>query len=361
MPDLRERAAVLALVAVTEREWHRTASLIEATGSAMRIIRGEWSGAEPSELRALGEELGRRVAPDALDRYAKMIQKHEAQGVRTITVLDADYPTNLREIYNLPPMLFTKGALLSEDERAVAVVGTRHPSAEGRRRARQLATDLAGRGITVLSGLARGIDTAAHEGALDVGGRTVAVLGTGILRVYPPENAALAERIPKSGALVSQFWPDAPPTRFSFPIRNVVMSGMALGTVVVEAGPTSGAKMQARFALDHGKRVFLLESLVLKQEWAQQYRSRPGVVVVPDAEKIVDLVERLVRSPQQLTLTLVGQAPLPGWGRSATTPSRSSRPSGASCQSATGSATSAMAHPIQDGTAVIAAATPWAR
>jgi DNA processing protein len=169
--------------------------------------------------------------------------------------------------------------------------------------ARDLAFQLARRDITVLSGLARGIDTAAHTGALDARGRTIAVMGTGILHsIYPPENAPLADRIRDHGALVSQFWPDSPPRSMNFPLRNVVMSGMSIGTVVVEASSTSGAKMQARLALEHGKKVFLLKSLVMKQEWARKYSARPNAIVVDSAEQIVELVEQLARPPQQLSL-----------------------------------------------------------
>lgn len=299
MTDLREQAAVLALVAATEKQWHRTASMIEEVGSALKFLRREWTGFESFEI-ADAEALACRVTPGDVDKYVLMIQTLAARGVRVVTVLDPAYPSNLRQIYNLPPMLFIKGGLVQQDDKAVAVVGTREPSALGLRRARKLASELASRGITVLSGLARGIDTAAHEGALDAGGRTVAVMGTGIDRVYPAGNKKLAARIETSGALVSQFWPDAPPRSSNFPLRNIVMSGMSIGTVVVEAGPTSGAKMQARFALEHGKRVFLLESLVMQQEWAQGYARRPGTTVVDSADRIVYLVEQLVRRPEQI-------------------------------------------------------------
>jgi DNA processing protein len=299
--DIREQAAVLALVSVSKREWHRTASMIEEAGSALKILHGDWSGFEsfePADAQALTE----RLTPGDVDKYEVMIRQLAAHNVSLVTVLDAGYPSNLRQIYNLPPMLFVKGELLEQDEKAVAVVGTRKPSKQGLKHAHDLAFDLASRGITVLSGLARGIDSAAHEGAIDAGGRTVAVMGTGINRVYPPENEVLARQIHRAGALVSQFWPDAPPRALNFPLRNITMSGMSIGTVVVEAGETSGAKMQARFALEHGKRVFLLESLATKEPWAKRYAMRPGAVVVRSADKIVDLVEQLVRPPQQLSL-----------------------------------------------------------
>jgi len=145
---------------------------------------------------------------------------------------------------------------------------------------------------TVASGLAAGIDSAAHRAALDRGGRTVAVIGTGLRRSYPAQNADLQRRIATECAVISQFWPDAPPTKRSFPMRNAVMSGFALATVVVEASHTSGARMQARLALEHGRPVFLLESL-LEHEWAREYAERPGTHVVRAPEEITTLVDRL--------------------------------------------------------------------
>jgi len=302
-PDspLEERAAVLALIARTEDEWYKTAALIEAAGSARRILRRDWSGLEVLDV-GRAEALAARVAESDVDHYVRLIRDLESRGTRLITILDDDYPLNLRLIYNAPPFLFIRGALLSQDDRSVAVVGTRTPSEEGIEQARRLAGDLARENVTVLSGLARGIDSAAHRAALDAGGRTVAVMGTGIQSVYPPENADLAETIRERGALVSQFWPDAPPTRFTFPMRNVVMSGMAVGTVVIEAGPTSGAKMQARYALDHEKRLFLVESLVLHEEWARRYAHNPLTTVVRSVADILQVLVDLARPVKQLTL-----------------------------------------------------------
>ena len=144
---------------------------------------------------------------ERLERAALAIDEAASRGARLTTVLDDDYPANLRLVHDLPPFLFYRGTLERADARSIAVVGTRQASSDGLKRARQMARGLVQSGVTVLSGLARGIDTAAHEEALAQGGRTVAVLGTGILRQYPPENTELAERIVESGALVSQFWP----------------------------------------------------------------------------------------------------------------------------------------------------------
>lgn len=203
-----------------------------------------------------------------------------------VSVVDDAYPANLRMIQDHPPLLFVRGTLDPDDTRAIAVVGTRKPSEVGVRAAGALAIALAERGVTVVSGMAAGIDTAAHVGALNTGGRTIAVFGTGINRVYPSQNQALARRIPSSGAVVSQFMPDQGGTRWSFPVRNIVTSGLALATVVVEAGPTSGAKLQAHDALRHGKHVFLLRDLVESQPWAAGLIGSPGVTTIEDPRDV---------------------------------------------------------------------------
>ncbi|HXC79736.1 MAG TPA: DNA-processing protein DprA [Candidatus Acidoferrum sp.] len=226
----------------------------------------------------------------------RMLESTDADGYRLTTVLDDDYPVNLRLIYNLPPFLFYRGELRPDDAYSVAVVGTREPSPDGLARAHRMAAELARAGVTVLSGLARGIDAAAHEGCLEAGGRTLAILGSGIRRIYPDEHHDLADRIAASGAVVSQFWPDTAPTSYTFPRRNVVTSGMGQGTVVVEASATSGAKMQARLAIEHGKQVFLLKSLVTQRDWAKRYLKRPRVREVAGVEDIL----KALRSPNEL-------------------------------------------------------------
>jgi DNA processing protein len=300
--SVSERAAALALVSGTTGEWYRTAALLEDAGSAARVIRREWTGFEDFDV-SQAEAVVARVSHADVERYERMINQYAEQGVRVITVLDDDYPVNLRQIYNRPPFLFVRGELREQDKRAVAVVGTRHPSNAGLELAAALASGLAEHGVTVLSGLARGIDGAAHRAALGAGGRTVAVMGTGIDTIYPPEHQDLAADILRSGALVSQFWPSAPPTHTSFPMRNVVMSGMAIGTVVIEASATSGARMQARLALEHGKRLFLVRQLVLHEEWAKRYADRPGTMVV---ESIDDILDQLVEGRQQAKQLTLG-------------------------------------------------------
>jgi DNA processing protein len=231
----------------------------------------------------------------AEERVEVELEAAGSVGARLTTVLDDDYPANLRLVPDLPPFLFYRGILSPDDARSVAVVGTRDASPEGIRRAGRMARGLAARGVTVVSGLARGIDTAAHAQTLDSNGRTLAVLGTGITRCYPSENADLSERIAAAGALVSQFWPSMPPTRFTFPRRNHVTSGITQGTVVIEATSTSGAKMQARIALEHHKRVFLVRTLVTDQKWAQGYLKRGAVEV-----GTVDDVVRQLATPERI-------------------------------------------------------------
>ena len=209
-----------------------------------------------------------------------------------VSVLDRAVPV---EPPDDPPA--TAGALhAGRRRRARCHVGRcrRHPSADpARHRAGNgLATGLAARDIPVISGLAAGIDSAAHTAALAAGGRTVAVIGTGIDRAYPAQNAALQEEIAAKGLVISQFLPGAPPTKMSFPMRNAVMSGYALATVVVEAAYRSGARMQARLALQHGRHVFLMRSL-LEHDWARDYAQRPGVTVVDNADNVFDGLQRL--------------------------------------------------------------------
>jgi DNA processing protein len=232
-------------------------------------------------------------------------------GGELITVLDELYPANLRLIPNLPPFLFYRGTLAEADALSVAVVGTRNASQAGLARAGHVSGRLAEHQVTVISGLARGIDTAAHRAALASGGRTIAVLGTGITRCYPPENHDLAEEVAQAGALVSQFWPTRTPGKDTFPRRNVVTSGLSQGTVVIEASHTSGAKMQARLALEHGKKVFLADTLVADQAWAQTYVDRHGAMTVRGVDEVLphlataERVRRKARQNQQLSLTLL--------------------------------------------------------
>ncbi|NBV23114.1 MAG: DNA-protecting protein DprA [Proteobacteria bacterium] len=177
-------------------------------------------------------------------------------GCHVLTQADADYPELLRQIYDPPIALYVWGTLTAKDKNSIALVGSRQTTSYGLETARKLAYQLAYVGVTVISGGARGIDTAAHQGAMAAKGRTVAVLGTGINLVFPPENAELFARISANGAVITQFPFNRPADKQTFPIRNRIVAGMTLGTVVVEANLSSGALITANFATDYGRQVF---------------------------------------------------------------------------------------------------------
>jgi DNA processing protein len=183
---------------------------------------------------------------------------------RVLAPTDTDYPA-LLVATPLPPTLWVCGTLLDGDGLAIAIVGSRRATAYGVEVAERLAADLAARGVTIVSGLARGIDTAAHRGALAAGGRTIAVLGTGIDGRYPPENRGLADRIEANGALVSQFFPGTPPLAWNFPARNRTIAGLTLGVVVVEAAERSGALITASAAADFGREVFAVPGRITSE------------------------------------------------------------------------------------------------
>jgi DNA processing protein len=253
---------------------------------------------------------GLRHLPVLADRVSAELEAASGVGARLVTVLDQDYPANLRLIPNLPPFLFCQGELSDDDARSVAVVGTREASDAGIRRAASMSRQLAEQGVTVVSGLAVGIDTAAHRAALEAGARTIAVLGTGITRCYPSANRGLADAITASGVVVSQFWPTSHPSRYTFPRRNVVTSGISQGTIVIEATSRSGAKMQARIALDHGKKVFLIRSLVASESWARDYVENRGAIEVTGAGEVssrlaaFEHVRRTIGQQRQLALSI---------------------------------------------------------
>ncbi len=220
-----------------ERAWHASA---EALRSA---------GLDPRAVTAINT-LKTRINLDA------ELSRLEQAGVRAITWDDSDYPRLLKQIYDLPPLLFVKGEILPGDERSIAVVGTRRVTAYGREAAAFLTRDLAQRGVTIISGLARGVDAIAHKTALDAGGRTIAVLGHGLDTVYPPEHRALAAEVTRNGALVSEYPLGVRPDAQNFPRRNRIMSGMSLGTLVIEAPVGSGAVWTVRHALEQDREVF---------------------------------------------------------------------------------------------------------
>ena len=290
--SLTERGALLALLRTSGLSWSQVTDEVETAGSALEVLR---QGA-PGQMSLMQHD----VDADGLAEAAEQeIAAWEREGMRFLSIFDPDYPAQLLTVHQRPPFLMMRGLPDKADARGVAVVGTRKATDLGIREAHRLARDLSDAGVPVVSGLASGIDTAALSGALSAGGRAVAVIGTGLRRSYPTENAELQERIGKTGLVISQFLPDASPTKITFPMRNAVMSGYSAATVVVEAPYRSGARMQARLALEHGRRVFLLESLLVN-DWARDYAGRPNTVVVRSVSDVIHHLEPALAVDQDL-------------------------------------------------------------
>ena len=224
-----------------------------------------------------------------------------------ITVFDPRYPSQLADVHDLPPFLFTRGDLDGggADRRGVCLVGSRAASRAALDFSYQLASALAGEQVAVISGLAAGIDTAAHRGALDNSGRTVAVIGTGIDRFYPPQNRALQSEIEQHGLVLSQFWPGSPPTKTSFPLRNATMSAYGGCTMVVAAGERSGARIQARQAIAHGRPLILSADVASTTSWGQELASSAyDVAVVGSVDDALAVIGELLDRPARVSQIL---------------------------------------------------------
>jgi DNA processing protein len=239
----------------------RVRQLLDHFGDAPAILRANKQ--QLLHVRGIGEDTANAICGwETSTDLSGELKRIAEFGCHVLTQADAEYPELLRQIYDPPIALYVKGTLTAQDKNSVALVGSRQTTSYGVETARKLAYQLAYVGVTVVSGGARGIDTAAHQGALAAKGRTVAVLGTGINLVFPPENAELFERVVTSGAIVTQFPFNRPADKQSFPIRNRIVAGMTLGTVVVEANLTSGALITANFATDYGRQVFAVPGRV---------------------------------------------------------------------------------------------------
>ena len=226
------------------------------------------------------------------------MEKLERYGVKPLIYEDPLYPARLKQIYDYPPVLYVKGSLPAEDEPCLAIVGTRRPTVYGRQVTEELVADLARSKITVVSGLARGIDSVAHRTALEAGGKTVAVFGSGLDIVYPRENAKLAQAIMEQGALVSEHPLGVKPRAENFPLRNRIMSGLSLGVLVVEAGERSGALITAHQAVEQNREVFAIPGSILSP--ASQGSNR----LIQEGAKLVRNYADIL---QELNLTIVVQ------------------------------------------------------
>jgi len=257
--------------------------------------------AGPADLRHAGldaksvrtiNEWRPRISPET------EMKKLEQCSIDVLTWHDSDYPARLKEIYDYPPVLYVKGSIIDKDEWCLAVVGTRRPTVYGRQVTDEIVTELSRSRITIVSGLARGIDSVAHKSALEAGGRSIAVMGGGLDSIYPAENANLARSITKNGALLSEYHPGMKPRPENFPRRNRIMSGISLGVLVIEAGKSSGALITANLALEQNREVFAI----------------PGSILSPVSIGTNQLIKegaKLVRAPldilEELNLTAVAE------------------------------------------------------
>ncbi|MDB6111951.1 MAG: hypothetical protein JWR69_3701 [Pedosphaera sp.] len=249
------REALVALNLIEHVGPVRVRQLLEHFGEAPAILAA--SKQQLQHVRGIGEETAEAIAnwEKTIDLSGELKRIGEF-GCHVLIQSDEEYPELLRQIYDPPVVLYVKGRLSAKDKNAVAMVGSRMTTPYGQEVARKLSYQLAYVGVTVVSGGARGIDTAAHQGAMSAKGRTVAVLGTGINLVFPPENGELFERIAANGAVITQFPFNRNADKQSFPIRNRIVAGMTLGTVVVEANLSSGALITANMAVEAGRQVF---------------------------------------------------------------------------------------------------------
>ena len=287
MPTLAQQRAWIALNMVPGVGAMTYQKLLNAFGDPQRVFAASYH--ELIRIPNLHEKTARSILefgdPDTLKKELDEIVRHQ---VRIITYQDEAYPKPLRTIFDPPPVLYVKGQELPAYDILIAVVGSRKASTYGRTVAKALGRDLALKGLTVISGMARGIDSAAHKGALEAGGRTVAVLGCGVDVIYPPEHAPLYHDIIAQGAVISEFPMATKPDRGNFPSRNRIISGMSLGTVVVEAGLQSGALITADTALEQGRDVFAVPGNITSASSQGTNRLiKQGACLVEDVDDIL--------------------------------------------------------------------------
>ncbi len=292
MDDVKYWVGFNAVTGIGPVRFKRLLDHFGDAGSAWQASRGELEAAG-LDSRLIESLLDARESLSLEEEVARL----EQEGASVLTWEDQAYPPRLRQIHSSPPALYVKGEILPQDEWAVAVVGTRSATRYGRQMVEEIAGDLARSGITVVSGLARGIDSLAHRAALRAGGRTIAVLGCGIDVVYPSEHRDLAGRVTERGAVITEYPLGTKPEAGNFPPRNRIISGLSLGALVVEAGKRSGALITADFALEQGREVFALPGNVNSSK--SQGTNR---LIRDGAAKLIISVEDIL---EELNLTMV--------------------------------------------------------
>lgn len=277
------------------------ARLHRGMGSVERVFKAP--SKELMGVNGIGEKTAAEILNFDLERNVEReFRLAEKFGFQIITLQSPDYPELLKAIYDPPPVLYYKGTPLNQLPPSVAIVGSRQPTRYGKIAAEKLSESLAAKGLCIVSGMARGIDTAAHQGAIRAGGKTAAVFGCGLSHTYPPENVSVRRRIEESGALVSEFPISTKPDKNNFPARNRVISGLSLGSVIIEAGGKSGALITAQFALDQGRDVFAVPgSIYSPQSQGTNQLIKTGAKLVDGPEAIIEelpvaVQEQLIRS-----------------------------------------------------------------
>ena len=285
-------------------------NMIQGIGlKTVQVLRGVFGSAEralqatPDELSkidqlspAMCDLLRRKPVQYSIERELELIQEY---GCQVLTLYDAAYPSQLKEVDTPPLLIYIRGELTSEDSLSISLVGSREAKDYGRKVGYRLSYQLAQRGLTVVSGLARGIDTSAHRGALEAGGRTIAVMGNGLSLVYPATNRDLAEKITESGVLISEFPMGTKPKPNNFPRRNRIISGLTLGTVVVEASNRSGALITARLAGEQGREVFAVPGEIFSE------LSTGTHMLINNGAKLINTVDDLLNELPPYTLNQI--------------------------------------------------------
>lgn len=289
----QERLSIIGLHLVPEIGPHRFKNLVDRFGSAFLAI-----SAGSSDIASV-EDIPRKTAlaitaAKLLEDAGREIERAEKAGVEIITCIDENYPEPFKNITGGPVVIYVKGKITPADSLSVAIVGTRRPTSYGKAAAEKFARELAMSGVTTVSGLARGIDSEAHEASIAAGGRTIAVLGNGLNRHYPPENRKLEDKIAGCGALITEFAMDVAPDRCNFPRRNRLISAFALATLVVEADEKSGALITAKFCAEQGKDVFAVPGPIFsKYSKGPHMLLRQGAHLAESANDVLEEIRPL--------------------------------------------------------------------
>jgi DNA processing protein len=313
-----DREAYIRLALVNGVGPRTLASLVEHFGSAREVL--EATLGQVGQVHRIGPKLATLIRDARNSQLYEQVAAHcQSNGVRMLVPGDKEFPRLLDELEDPPVLLFARGEFAKNDALCVAMVGTRHCTSYGQTMAERLAKALANRGITIVSGLARGIDAICHRGAIDVGGRTIAVLGSSVTDIYPPEHKQLAEQVTEHGVLLSETHPFSKPKAGVFPQRNRIISGLSLGVIVVEAADRSGSLITARHAGEQGRDVFAIPGPVTsRMSRGCNQLIRDGAILIQDAEEIIEhlgpLVEQVelndgskVHHPAELQLNEIEQ------------------------------------------------------